>query len=300
MKRILTAVILSLVLMLVAAGCSSENTRNETIQADAPEASALQNTTEAMNTPATEKESTREFTLDHVLETDDLGDIHYNLCIPENYDRTHAYALHIALPGWEGLYFQGVGEDLRWEYMPHESARYVQDMIIASLQLDSWDMKSARQVVALTEYLMKEYSVDSGRVYITGYSAGGETLSRVMEISSELYSAALFMSSKWNGDPAPLTDAKTRLYIFTSEHDSYYGAEPARQAWQKIHDLYAASGLSEDEILEMLVLDIRKDSWFDKAMKADMDRIESQFAMDYHGAGMLAAYDEGVMRWIFR
>ena len=300
MKRILTVAISFLVLVLVASGCSSGNTRNETMQTDTPDASALQNTTETLSIPVTEKESAREFSLDQVLETADLGDIHYNLSISGNYDRKHAYALHIALPGWEGLYFQGVGEDLHWEYMPYESVNYIEDMIVASLQLNSWDETSACQAVRLTEYLMEEYSIDSGRVYITGYSAGGETLSRVMEIRPELYSSALFTSSKWDGDPSPLVAARTRLYIFTSEHDSYYGAEPARQAWQNIHDLYEASGLSEDEILELLVLDIREDAWFDKMMKDDAGRTEGQYAKDYHGAGMLAAFDEEVMRWIFR
>lgn len=300
MRRKLTAAISILMLMLFAAGCSPENTRNETMQADATDASALQNTTDALDVSSPENETVRDFALDQVLETDNLEDIHFNISVPEDYDRTHSYALHIALPGWEGLYFQGVGEDLRWEYVPHESTKYIEDMIVASLQLNSWDEKSASQAVRLTKHLMEKYSIDKERIYITGYSAGGETLSRVLELNPELYRAALFMSSKWDGDPAPLIAAKTRLYLFTSEHDSYYGAEPARQAWQSIHDLYEVSGMTEDEILELLVLDIREDAWFDKLMKVDAGRTESQYATDYHGAGMLAAFDEEVMRWVFR
>ena len=57
------------------------------------------------------------FQLDQALETD-AGLCHYNLFVPDSYDGSKPYALHIALPGWEGLYFQGVGEDLRWEYLP--------------------------------------------------------------------------------------------------------------------------------------------------------------------------------------
>ena len=56
------------------------------------------------------------FLMDNVLTTED-GVFHYNLYVPESYDGTRPYALHMALPGWEGLYFQGLGEDLRWEYL---------------------------------------------------------------------------------------------------------------------------------------------------------------------------------------
>ena len=95
-------------------------------------------------------------------------------------------------------------------------------------------------------------------------------------------------------------NAKVPLYIFTSEHDSYYSAEPARNAWQSIHDLYASSGLTEDEISELLVLDVREDAWFDAVMGDAPDRTAEQYATDYHGAGMLVAFNESVMEWVFQ
>ncbi len=58
--------------------------------------------------------------------------------------------------------------------------------------------------------------------------------------------------------------------------------------------------MTEEEIHELLVLDIREDAWVDEVMKADADRTGKQYATDYHGAGMLAAFDEEMMRWIFR
>lgn len=239
------------------------------------------------------------FTLDNVLATDDLADIHYNLYVPTTYNGTSPYALHIALPGWEGLYFQGVGEDLRWERVPHESRKYIEDMIVVSPQLNDWGETSARMAVRLTEHFIETYNIDPSRVYLTGYSGGGETLSRVMEYAPELFAAVLFMSSQWDGDPAALVAARTPLYIFTAEHDSYYGSEPARRAWRRIHDLYIDSGLSEEEISDLLVLDVRPDSWFDDFAAAHPDIVENAYAMDYHGAGMMAAYDEDVMNWVF-
>ena len=213
----------------------------------------------------------REFQMDQALETDN-GLCHYNLYVPESYDGSTPYALHIALPGWEGLYFQGVGEDLRWEYLPYESGKYVEDMIVVSAQLNDWGMTSA---------------------------GGGETLSRVMELRPDLYAAALFVSSQWDGDPAPLVEARTPLYLFTAEHDSYYGCEPVRRAYQRIHDLDVEGGLSEEEIAGLLVMDIRSDAQLDALREEHADLVGTAYAMDYHGAGMLAAFDADVMNWVF-
>ena len=229
----------------------------------------------------------------------ETGTLHYNLHVPESYDGSQPYALHIALPGWEGLYFQGVGEDLRWEYLPYESRKYVDDMIAVSAQLNDWGHTSARQAVALTEYMLAQYNIDPGRVFITGYSGGGETLSRVLELKPELYTAALFVSSQWDGDPAPLVNARTPLYLFTAEHDSYYASEPVRQAYQHIHDLYIQDGLTEEEIGSLLVMDIRSDEALDRLRAEHTDAIGEAYALDYHGAGMLVAFDEAVMLWVF-
>ena len=239
------------------------------------------------------------FTLDNVLATEDLGDIHYNLYVPDSYEGSAPYALHIALPGWEGLYFQGVGEDLKWEYMPYESINYISDMIVVSAQLNDWGRTSARQAVALTEYIMSQYNIDPNRVYITGYSGGGETLSLVMELKPELYAAALFVSSQWDGDPSLLVNARTPLYMFTAENDSYYGSEPVRGAYDRMRALYEQAGLSGEEIEGLLRMDIRTDEEMDALSALNGPRTGRPYAVDYHGAGTLAALDENVMNWVF-
>ena len=240
------------------------------------------------------------FQLNQVYESETEGTIHYNLYVPDHYDGSQFYALHIALPGWEGLYFQGEGEDLRWEYLPFESPNYVSDMIVVSAQLNDWGQTSARQAVALTEHMMSEYNIDPDRVYITGYSGGGETLSRVMELKPELYTAVLFVSSQWDGDPEPLVKAKIPLYLFTAEHDSYYGSDPVHEAYQRIHGLYVQTGMNEEDITNLLVIDIRSDMEMDQLRNDNKEIIGTAYADDYHGAGMLVAFDKGVMQWIFR
>ena len=62
------------------------------------------------------------------------------------------YALYVPCPGWEGLYFQGVGANLQEDY-PFVANDYIADMIVASPQLDDWGEQSAADVVELTEWL---------------------------------------------------------------------------------------------------------------------------------------------------
>lgn len=56
------------------------------------------------------------FIVDNVLHSDTQGDIHFSSYIPESYDGSEPYALFVTLPGWEGLYFQGVGANLGESY----------------------------------------------------------------------------------------------------------------------------------------------------------------------------------------
>ena len=56
-------------------------------------------------------ETQRGFLNDNVFHSE-LGEIHYSSYIPESYDGNEPYALFITLPGWEGLYFHGVGTNM--------------------------------------------------------------------------------------------------------------------------------------------------------------------------------------------
>ncbi|MBR2594053.1 MAG: prolyl oligopeptidase family serine peptidase [Firmicutes bacterium] len=253
-----------------------------------------------MRSPAAEKSdiSIDDFAMDNVIDGQE-GRIHYNIYVPLDYSEKKTYSLYIAMPGWEGLYFQGAGTDLRSEFLPFEAVKYRDDLIIVSPQFEDWGEKSAKQAVELTRYMLETYSIDPSNVFISGYSGGGETLSVVLSMHPELYRAALFISSQWDGDYETVAEAKIPLYLFTSEHDSYYGAEPVIKAYEGIREAYHRQGLSNDEIDDLLVLDIREDSWFDAEMKSSGEKPHGMYASDYHGAGMLAAFDKNVMGWFF-
>lgn len=55
--------------------------------------------------------------LDNVLHSVDEGDIHFNLYVPDGYDPEREVTLFVTLPGYQGLYFQGVGENVRTEVL---------------------------------------------------------------------------------------------------------------------------------------------------------------------------------------
>ena len=120
---------------------------------------------------------TSEEEIDNVLQSEKEGDIHYNVYIPESYDGTKAYALYFTLPGYEGLYFQGVAANIRSEDFGFEAQKYNSEMIIVAPQLNDWGETSADQTIALVEYFLEHYNIDQEKVYASGYSGGGETMS---------------------------------------------------------------------------------------------------------------------------
>ena len=232
-------------------------------------------------------ETYRGFVLDNVLHSEQEGDIHYNVYIPESYDGSEPYALYFTLPGYEGLYFQGVGANLG-EAFGFEAQQYNDKMIIVAPQLSDWGETSADQTIALVEYFLGHYNIDPDKVYANGYSGGGETMSLVMGKRPDLFTAYLHCSSQWDGAYAPVVESRTPVYLAVGEGDEYYGAQPTREAYDALHALYEQEGLSDGEIDRLLVLDIKDASYF-----------ESQGVSNQHGGGNLFAQDSGIMGWLF-
>ena len=233
-------------------------------------------------------EEYRGFVIDNVLHSEKEGDIHYNVYIPESYDGTKAYALYFTLPGYEGLYFQGVAANIKSEDFGFEAQKYNSEMIIVAPQLNDWGETSADQTIALVEYFLDYYNIDREKVYGNGYSGGGETMSIVAGKRPELFTAYLQVSSKWDGDYETVAKAHLPVYLAIGRNDEYYGSEPTIQAYQTLHDLYEKQGLTEEEIDKLLVLDVKEHSYFTE-----------RNASNEHGGGGFFAYDEKIMGWLF-
>lgn len=233
-------------------------------------------------------EEYRGFQVDNVYHSPGNGDIHYHSYFPDSYDGKKKMALYVTLPGYQGLYFQGVAENLKTEDFAFEARKYNKDMIILAPQLEDWEETSANQTIALVEYFLDNYPVNPARVYINGYSGGGETLSLVLAKRPELFAGALMCSSQWDGEYEPVTQAKTPVYFVIGEDDEYYSSKPFKDAYKKLHDIYQKQGLSEKEIGKLLALDVKGESYF-----------EGTGVIYQHGGGFLFCRDKEIMGWLF-
>lgn len=217
-----------------------------------------------------------------------VEELHYHIYIPEGYDGSRPYALYITLPGYGAYYFQGVAVNLRIENFATEAKKYNEEMIIAAPQPNDWGETSKRQIIGLTEYLMAAYNIDPGMVYISGYSGGGETLSLVVSERPELYTAALHVSSQWDGDLSKVAEEKTPVYFAIGEDDEYYSSEPAKEAYEELTGLYEQTGTNREEISRLAVLDVKDKNYF-----------SGKGVSNQHGGGGLFAEDEEIMGWLF-
>lgn len=233
-------------------------------------------------------ETYRDFVIDNVYHSADAGDIHYNVYIPESYDGSRPYALYFTLPGYEGLYFQGVAANIKSEEFGFEAQKYNDKMIIVAPQLNDWGETSADQTIALLEYFLEEYNIDRNKVYGNGFSGGGETMSIVMGKRPDLFTAYLQVSSQWDGAYEPVAEHRLPVYFAIGRNDEYYGSEPTQRAYDTLRALYEKQGLSDDEIDKLLVLDIKEHDYFTERNMSNE-----------HGGGGLFAYDEEIMGWLF-
>lgn len=175
------------------------------------------------------------------------GLIHYSYYLPENYDPTRKYPMMVVMPGYNMMWFgeSSSGSNLDWTGFTSWT-NLGQDMIVVSAQLTDWGDTSARQAIALTEYFINHFAVDTARIYAAGYSAGGETMSRAVAMRPDLYAAYLHGASQWDGGFAPIAENGVAVYIYMAQGDEYYGVQKAWDAYNGLHDAYAAAGWTDE------------------------------------------------------
>lgn len=276
----------------ILSSCTPYNntSNNQTANTSAANPSKAQTTQPAKeNYSVTNATDTyRDFTIDNILHSDNNGDILFNLYIPKSYDGSEAYALFVTLPGYEGLYFQGVGINLHEENFEFEAQKYNSNMIIVAPQLNGWDEESADETIALVEYLLSAYNIDKSKVYIEGYSGGGETASIAVSKRPDLFTAYLQVSSQWDGEYDSVAKAHLPVYIAIGRDDEYYGSGKSQSAYNTLYNLYKQQGLTESEIDKILVIDIKEREYFTSR------NVDSE-----HGGGGLFAEDKDIMSWLF-
>ena len=299
MRKIFACLLMISILSAMFSGCTQTSVTDEssvgsTVTDEVDEAS--QTSQEESAPPLKNKSKTvtegtqnyRGFVVDNILHSDHDGDIHYNVYIPESYDGKTPFALYFTLPGYEGLYFQGVAQNLKSEEFGFEAQKYNDKMIIVAPQLSDWGETSANQTIALAQHFLENYNIDRSKVYANGFSGGGETMSIAVGKRPDLFTAYLQVSSKWDGEFEPVSKQRLPVYFAIGEDDEYYGSAPTKSAYDTLYTLYEKQGLSKEEIDKLLVLDIKKHSYFtERGMSNE------------HGGGGLFAYDRDIMGWLF-
>ncbi len=122
----ISAAVLAVILAVISAGCAqgenaqqAENNLNNSAAQNSPQETEREiQADEQLNNENLVTQGTEEyrgFVVDNVYHSENDGDIHYSVYFPESYDANKQYALYITLPGYEGLYFQGVAQNLKSE-----------------------------------------------------------------------------------------------------------------------------------------------------------------------------------------
>ncbi len=227
--------------------------------------------------------------LNNTLDTAD-GTLHYTYYLPPYYDGNKKYPMLMTLPGWSSRFNTITTTPLTDNAYAKSNAEVWTElnggMIIVSPNLTDWGDKSARQTIELADWFIENYNVDTSRIYAAGFSAGGETLSRAVDMRPELFAAYLHCATQWDGGYDAVAEYKMPVYISMAEHDEYYGPDTARRAYEGLKSAYERIGISGDELDDLLILDIKPDDYFPVGTSS------------YHGGGWYIAHDKSIIRWL--
>ena len=134
---------------------------------------------------------------------------------------------------------------------------------------------------------INHFAVDIARIYAAGYSAGGETMSRAVAMRPDLYAAYLHGASQWDGGFAPIAENGVAVYIYMAQGDEYYGVQKAQDAYNGLHDAYAAAGWTDEQIDTVLQMQTPDNAFFD-----------AQGLHVYHAAANVVFDDADILNWI--
>ena len=123
------------------------------------------------------------------------GPLPYRLFIPSNYVATVKYPLMLSL---HDAYASGVdnlsqisNQTTELAFVYHESQAKYPCFLLAPQTPNSWEF---HQLKGLLDYVLPQYSIDPDRLYVMGYSLGGEEIWELLLNYPNLFAAAVPMS----------------------------------------------------------------------------------------------------------
>jgi predicted peptidase len=242
-------------------------------------------------TPGTPAENG--FTIDSVLSSNTMDDVHFCIYVPATYDGQEALPLFITLSGQQGYYAAGAGANLAAEDFAFTALDQCQNMIVVAPQFDAAGQAQAVQVVSLVQWLEGAYNINRSRVFIEGYDGGAQTLSMVLERQPSSFCAALFCGGTWSGAIDSLVNAEVPVYMVVAEDDSVADPAASKTTAMRLREFYKIRSLSDDQIAELVVYDVKS---ADYLAAAGVDTADT--AARHSALPALVAHDSDIMSWL--
>ena len=175
--------------------------------------------------------------------------VHYNIFLPEKYDKAAAYPLVLFLPDLTSTgtdpnlpLVQGIG-GLVWtaKAWQEQFPAIVVVPLYREAILDHVYGYTTTGYVELTrnfvDFLRRDYAVDSSRIYGTGQGMGCEALMSIAAEDPDLFTACMFVSGQW--DVNRLESLKDQKFIFFTAEDD----RGAYRFAQRLMDRFAEKGV---------------------------------------------------------
>ena len=156
----------------------------------------------------------------------------YGLYVPETYDPEQAYPLVLCL---HGAGFNGDAYLERWQ--PRLGESYL--LVCPSVDFGAWwTMEAETFVMALVDYMIKTYHVDTDRIYLTGMSNGAIGTYLIGLNHVDRFAALIPMSGPLPPPLLPLLDnaRTTPFYIIHGREDRVIPVRYSQEVWAYLLD----------------------------------------------------------------
>jgi predicted peptidase len=212
---------------------------------------------------------------------------HYHL--PKNYQPGRKYPLMVVLPGhgmgWDG---DNLGVQLAADIPATAWPRRDDVIVLAPQHQRVGGAAEADLLVKLLDQFVKDFGVDTRRIYATTVSYGSQLLWNAFAKRPDLVAAGLVTGgfAVNAGQAAAIAAAEIPLWVTHGVHDHLLNISLARSTRTALRDAYAARGKTPEQIDQL----VRYTEYEDAAFTLP----------DYHLAAGPTYEDSSILEWVLR